>query len=71
MLTGNIYCAALSKEKQEKLKREVRELMIREHYSEEEIEESIANMMEDKLYVVSDLIDIEPYLEDGKVINLK
>lgn len=70
-MNSTIFICDLSKENQNKIKELLRGYYVKEGYKEEEIEQLIINAMENRLWVLSEVIDIDPFIEEGKVIKLK
>lgn len=71
IMNSTIFVCCLSKDNQNKIKGSLRSYFIKEGYSEEEIEQLIVNAMENRLCCLSEVIDIEPFVEEGKVIKFK
>lgn len=69
-MNANEFIYALSKENQEKIKRLVTDYLVKEGYDDDKIKETLENVMSERLWVISDIIDIEPFLHEGKVIRL-
>lgn len=70
-MNSNEFIYALSKENQEKIKRLITDYLVKEGYDDDKIKETLGNVMSERLWVISDIIDIEPFLFEGKVIKLK
>jgi hypothetical protein len=70
-MNSNIFICELSKENQKKVTELLRAYFIKEGFDKEEIEQLIINAMENRLWVLSEVIDIDPFIEEGKVIKLK
>lgn len=70
-MKSNIFISELSKETQGKIKKLVRDYLNNEGYCEDVMEQSIKNVMDDRLCLLSEFVDIEPFLTRGKVVELK
>lgn len=66
-----IFIAELSNENQEKIKKMIIEFLTTEGYENEKIREIIENVMNERLCNLEEFIDIEPFLQKGKVISIK
>lgn len=69
-MKSTIFVSSLSKQNQQKIKELVQGYLTKEGYTENEINESVANVLQDRLCILSDFINIEPFLREGRVISL-
>jgi ribosomal protein S13 len=61
-MSANTFVAQLSKEKQEKIKQIVIEYLTIEGYDNDKIEETIENVMDDRLWNIEQIIDINLFI---------
>lgn len=69
-MNSNIFVCELSKDNQDKIKSLVHKYLNEEGYDEESIQEIIENVMLERLWNIEEIINIEPFLEGGKVIDI-
>lgn len=69
-MKNTIFICELSMDKQEEIKDKVRSYFKNNGYTEIEINEICTNVMDDRLVNVEEILDIEPYLQYGKVIEI-
>lgn len=67
----NLFICQLSKQNQEKIKQGIINFLKDEGYEDSEIKEISNNTMDGRLSDIEEFINIEPFIEEGKVIKLK
>ncbi|MBQ3422314.1 MAG: hypothetical protein IJH34_11755 [Romboutsia sp.] len=67
----SLFICQLSKQNQEKIKNEIINFLNNEGYGETEIKEISNSAMDGRLCDIEEFINIEPFIEEGKVIQIK
>lgn len=67
----SLFICQLSKQNQEKIKQGIINFLKDEGYEDSEIKEISNNTMDGRLSDIEEFINIEPFIEEGKVIKLK
>ncbi|MBY7043762.1 hypothetical protein FDB14_17440 [Clostridium botulinum] len=57
-MNSNIFICELSKENQDKIKKSVLKYLIKEGYNINQIKETLTSVMENRLWLVEEIIDI-------------
>lgn len=70
-MNTNTFICELSKENQDKIKELLTLYLVKEGYSDDEIKDTILNVMDNRLCMLEDSINIEQFLDAGKVINIR
>jgi len=60
-IDSNSFVCQLSIENQNKVKKLVSEYLVKEGYNQKEIDETIENVMNDRLWNIEEAIDITPF----------
>lgn len=61
-INANSFICLLSEDKQEKIRQLVSEYLIAEGYGHDKIKEVISNVMDDRLWILQDVIDIKQFM---------
>lgn len=67
----SLFICQLSKQNQEKIKQGITNFLKDEGYEDSEIKEISNNTMDGRLSDIEEFINIEPFIEEGKVIKIK
>lgn len=57
-MNSNIFICELSKENQDKIKKSILKYLIKEGYNINQIKETLTSVMENRLWLVEEIIDI-------------
>lgn len=69
-MNSALFICQLSKENQEKIRKEIYDYLVKEEFGENEISEILKNAMDCRLVEVEEFINIEQYLKSDKVIYI-
>ncbi|WP_027633454.1 hypothetical protein [Clostridium hydrogeniformans] len=69
-MNSNIFICELSKENQSKIQQLVTEYLSKEGYEKKVIQRTIENVMSGRLWIIQEIVDINQFLSEGKVIDI-
>lgn len=71
MINANSFVCELTKKNRNKIKELITSYLIKEGHDDKKIKETILNVMEDRLWNIQEIVNIEQFFENGKVIDIR